>query len=209
MLDVLGIEGGAVGELDALTQMETPAAVGILLPFLGETRLNTSTATHIELRQRFADILHDDAADIRARRHARLEQIGLFGQNIILSDMTLLGVGGTQLFKAESAGPLKDQKLTPRIADTALLNELGLDPRYLQAKTDKGAISVYARNRDYHEIIKGKLTEEKKAEIAETIPLARLGRADDIAGACVFLASPLSTYCTGITLDVNGGMLIH
>ena len=59
------------------------------------------------------------------------------------------------------------------------------------------------------DIIKGKLTEEKKAEIAETIPLARLGRAEDIAGACVFLASPLSTYCTGITLDVNGGMLIH
>jgi len=59
------------------------------------------------------------------------------------------------------------------------------------------------------DIIKGKLTDEKKAEIAETIPLARLGRADDIGGACVFLASDLSLYCTGITLDVNGGMLIH
>ncbi|MGJ7497917.1 SDR family NAD(P)-dependent oxidoreductase [Variovorax sp. RT4R15] len=59
------------------------------------------------------------------------------------------------------------------------------------------------------DIIKGKLTEEKKAEIAETIPLARLGRPDDIGGACVFLASDLSLYCTGITLDVNGGMLIH
>ena len=59
------------------------------------------------------------------------------------------------------------------------------------------------------DIIKGKLTEEKKAEIAETIPLGRLGRANDIAGACVFLGSDLSAYCTGITLDVNGGMLIH
>lgn len=59
------------------------------------------------------------------------------------------------------------------------------------------------------DIIKGKLTEEKKAEIAETIPLGRLGRPNDIAGACVFLGSDLSTYCTGITLDVNGGMLIH
>ena len=29
------------------------------------------------------------------------------------------------------------------------------------------------------------------------------------AGACVYLASDLSCYCTGITLDVNGGMLIH
>jgi NAD(P)-dependent dehydrogenase (short-subunit alcohol dehydrogenase family) len=59
------------------------------------------------------------------------------------------------------------------------------------------------------DITKGKLTAERKKEIAGTIPLARLGRADDVAGACVFLASDLSAYCTGITLDVNGGMLIH
>jgi NAD(P)-dependent dehydrogenase (short-subunit alcohol dehydrogenase family) len=59
------------------------------------------------------------------------------------------------------------------------------------------------------DIIRGKLTEERKGEIAEQIPLARLGRAEDIAGAVVFLASDLASYCTGITLDVNGGMLIH
>jgi trk system potassium uptake protein TrkH len=33
--------------------------------------------------------------------------------------LPLLGVGGAQLFKTEMTGPLKDQKLTPRIADTA------------------------------------------------------------------------------------------
>ncbi len=59
------------------------------------------------------------------------------------------------------------------------------------------------------DIIQGKLSHERKQEIASTIPLARLGRASDVAGACVFLASDLSAYCTGITLDVNGGMLIH
>jgi NAD(P)-dependent dehydrogenase (short-subunit alcohol dehydrogenase family) len=59
------------------------------------------------------------------------------------------------------------------------------------------------------DIIKGKLTEDRKAEIAGDIPLGRLGHPDDIAGACVFLGSDLSAYCTGITLDVNGGMLIH
>ena len=59
------------------------------------------------------------------------------------------------------------------------------------------------------DITQGKLTPERKVQIAAEIPLARLGRADDVAGACVFLASDLSAYCTGITLDVNGGMLIH
>ena len=33
--------------------------------------------------------------------------------------LPMLGVGGTQMYRAESAGPMKDQKLTPRIADTA------------------------------------------------------------------------------------------
>ncbi|MFO1291647.1 MAG: potassium transporter TrkG [Rubrivivax sp.] len=33
--------------------------------------------------------------------------------------LPLLGVGGTQLFKTETSGPMKDQKLTPRIAGTA------------------------------------------------------------------------------------------
>ena len=59
------------------------------------------------------------------------------------------------------------------------------------------------------DITQGKLTPERKVQIAADIPLARLGRADDVAGCCLFLASDLSAYCTGITLDVNGGMLIH
>ncbi|MBO5658395.1 MAG: TrkH family potassium uptake protein [Duodenibacillus sp.] len=33
--------------------------------------------------------------------------------------LPLLGVGGAQIFKAEASGPMKDSKLTPRIADTA------------------------------------------------------------------------------------------
>jgi NAD(P)-dependent dehydrogenase (short-subunit alcohol dehydrogenase family) len=54
-----------------------------------------------------------------------------------------------------------------------------------------------------------KLTPELKAEIIKGIPLGRLGDAADVAKACLFLASDLSSYLTGVTLDVNGGMLIH
>ncbi|MNL63851.1 hypothetical protein D3C87_1880180 [compost metagenome] len=81
MLDVLGIECRAVGKLHAFTQVETPAAIGILLPLLGKARLNTLLAAHIELGQRLADIFHDDAADIGAGRHAGLKQISFFRQH--------------------------------------------------------------------------------------------------------------------------------
>jgi trk system potassium uptake protein TrkH len=38
---------------------------------------------------------------------------------LVVAILPLLGVGGSQLFRAETAGPMKDQKLTPRIAETA------------------------------------------------------------------------------------------
>jgi len=54
-----------------------------------------------------------------------------------------------------------------------------------------------------------KLTDEMKAKIIEGIPLSRLGQTQDVAGIYLFLASDLSAYVTGATIDVNGGMLIH
>jgi NAD(P)-dependent dehydrogenase (short-subunit alcohol dehydrogenase family) len=59
------------------------------------------------------------------------------------------------------------------------------------------------------DITGGKLTDELKVQIASGIPLGRLGVADDVANACLFLASDLSSYITGAVIDVNGGMLIH
>ncbi|RPG82083.1 MAG: 3-oxoacyl-[acyl-carrier-protein] reductase [Crocinitomicaceae bacterium TMED135] len=52
-----------------------------------------------------------------------------------------------------------------------------------------------------------KLDEEKVAEWRSGIPLKRGGTPEDIANACVFLASDLSAYITGQTLNVDGGML--
>jgi NAD(P)-dependent dehydrogenase (short-subunit alcohol dehydrogenase family) len=59
------------------------------------------------------------------------------------------------------------------------------------------------------DINKGLIPEDRMKGILEQIPLARVGEPNDVAGAVVFLASDLSKYCTGVTLDVNGGMLIH
>lgn len=52
------------------------------------------------------------------------------------------------------------------------------------------------------------LKDEQKEALLGQIPLARLGRTDDIANACLFLASDAGAYLTGTTLHVNGGMFM-
>jgi 3-oxoacyl-[acyl-carrier protein] reductase len=53
----------------------------------------------------------------------------------------------------------------------------------------------------------GKLDEKTVEGWRESIPLKRGGTPEDIANACVFLASDLSSYITGQVIQVNGGML--
>jgi NAD(P)-dependent dehydrogenase (short-subunit alcohol dehydrogenase family) len=48
-------------------------------------------------------------------------------------------------------------------------------------------------------------SDEEKDASAQGWPMRRAGRPVELASACLFLASDLSSYVTGITLDVNGG----
>jgi len=50
------------------------------------------------------------------------------------------------------------------------------------------------------------LSEAQRARILAQIPAGRLGQVQEVAAACVFLASEESAYVTGQTLHVNGGM---
>ncbi len=52
----------------------------------------------------------------------------------------------------------------------------------------------------------GALTDDQKAQIAQRIPAGRMGSAEEIAAAVVYLASEEAAYVTGATLHVNGGM---
>ena len=53
------------------------------------------------------------------------------------------------------------------------------------------------------------LSDEQKQRITSDIALGRLGSPDDIAEACLFLASDKAGYITGHTLSVNGGMFMQ
>ncbi len=82
----------------------------------------------------------------------------------------------------------------------AMAREVGMDGVRVNCVTP-GLIAT--------DINKGLIPEDRMQGILEQIPLNRIGEPNDVAGCVVFLASDLSKYCTGVTLDVNGGMLIH
>jgi NAD(P)-dependent dehydrogenase (short-subunit alcohol dehydrogenase family) len=53
------------------------------------------------------------------------------------------------------------------------------------------------------------LTEQQLSDVVSSIPLKRVGKTSELAGTCLFLASELSGFITGATIDVNGGIHIH
>jgi NAD(P)-dependent dehydrogenase (short-subunit alcohol dehydrogenase family) len=59
------------------------------------------------------------------------------------------------------------------------------------------------------DFVAGAMSPERLRDLSASIPLGRPGRPEEVAGACMFLASDLSAYMTGTTLDVNGGIHIH
>ena len=50
------------------------------------------------------------------------------------------------------------------------------------------------------------LSDDQRSKLLENIPLRKLGQPEDIANAVLFLASDMSSYISGETLHVNGGM---
>lgn len=58
------------------------------------------------------------------------------------------------------------------------------------------------------DITGGLIQDERRHAILDGIPPGRAGTASDVTHATLFLASDLSGYLIGITLDANSGMLI-
>jgi 3-oxoacyl-[acyl-carrier protein] reductase len=80
-----------------------------------------------------------------------------------------------------------------------LANELG--PQGIR-------VNCLAPSATENERMRAWMTEEQRAELASSFPLRRIGQPEDVASAALFLASEASSWITGVTLDVAGGMIM-
>lgn len=102
------------------------------------------------------------------------------------------GVFGTSAYSASKAGVMGLTK--------ALARELS--PRGIR-------VNCVAPSMIDTDIAGGPLPEERKTALAKDVLLGRIGTVDDVVKCLLFLASDESSYITGATLDINGGMHMH
>ena len=108
----------------------------------------------------------------------------------IASVIGILGNIGQANYAASKAGIIGLTKSLAREFASRNINVNAIAPGYI--KTD----------------MTDQLKEETRQQILQTIPLARMGTPDDVAGICLFLASSEASYLTGQTIKVDGGMAI-
>jgi 3-oxoacyl-[acyl-carrier protein] reductase len=108
----------------------------------------------------------------------------------IASIIGIIGNPGQANYSASKAGIIALTKTAAKELASRNINANAVAPGFIQtAMTDK-------------------LSEELKQKMLATIPLNKFGTADDVAAVCLFLASEDSSYVTGQTIVVDGGMVM-
>jgi 3-oxoacyl-[acyl-carrier protein] reductase len=78
----------------------------------------------------------------------------------------------------------------------------------LEVGPDGITVNAVAPGTTMTERVKALRTPEQTREVAQTIPVRRLGEPLEIAEAILFLASDAASFVNGATLDVNGGQVM-
>ncbi|MCX5709849.1 MAG: 3-oxoacyl-[acyl-carrier-protein] reductase [Candidatus Omnitrophica bacterium] len=108
----------------------------------------------------------------------------------IASIIGIIGNPGQANYAASKAGIIALTKTAAKELSSRNINANAVAPGFIQtAMTDK-------------------LPEELKQKMLANIPLNKFGTADDVAAVCLFLASEDSSYVTGQTIVVDGGMVM-
>jgi 3-oxoacyl-[acyl-carrier protein] reductase len=108
----------------------------------------------------------------------------------IASIIGLIGNPGQANYAASKAGIIALTKTIAKELASRNINANAVAPGFIQTE------------------MTAKLPEEIKKKMLEAIPLAKLGTPQDVANLCLFLASDESSYITGQTITIDGGMVM-
>jgi 3-oxoacyl-[acyl-carrier protein] reductase len=108
----------------------------------------------------------------------------------IASIIGLMGNPGQANYAASKAGIIALTKTIAKELASRNINANAVAPGFIQTE------------------MTAKLPEDIRKKMLEAIPLAKLGTPQDVANLCLFLASDESSYITGQTITIDGGMVM-
>jgi 3-oxoacyl-[acyl-carrier protein] reductase len=108
----------------------------------------------------------------------------------IASIIGLMGNPGQANYAASKAGIIALTKTVAKELACRNINANAVAPGFIQTE------------------MTAKLPEDIKKKMLEAIPLGKLGTPGDVANVCLFLASEESSYITGQTITIDGGMVM-
>jgi len=108
----------------------------------------------------------------------------------IASIIGIIGNPGQANYSASKAGIIALTKTAAKELASRNINVNAVAPGFIQTE------------------MTAKLPEDVRQRMKEAIPMNKLGSPDDVASVCLFLASQESSYITGQTIIVDGGMVM-
>jgi 3-oxoacyl-[acyl-carrier protein] reductase len=108
----------------------------------------------------------------------------------IASIIGIIGNPGQANYSASKAGLIALTKTAAKELASRNINVNAIAPGFIQTE------------------MTAKLSQELQQKMKEAIPLDKFGTPDDVASTCLFLASDDSSYITGQTIVVDGGMVM-
>ena len=196
-------------EMDVTDQASIDAGVSAAIDTLGQIEILINNAAIFSA----APIVEIERADF-----ARVFDINvagpLFTLQAVAKHMIANGIKGRIINMASQAGrrgePLVAVYCASKAAIISLTQSAGLNliehginvnaiaPGVVDGGHWDGVDAFFAK----HE---GKAPGQKKAEVAASVPYGRMGRAEDLTGMAVFLASDEAAYIVAQTYNVDGG----
>ena len=192
-------EAGLTGKvLNVRDAAQSDALIGEIQKELGDIAIlvNNAAVTRDNLALRMKDADWDDVMETNLKPVFRLSRAVMRGMmkarwGRIINITSVVGASGNPgqaNYAAAKAGVVGMAKSLARELGSRNITVNCVAPGFIDTDMTKS------------------LPEEQRKALLGQIALGRLGAADDIAQAVLFLASPAASYITGETLHVNGGM---